>query len=138
MLSPHYTPALAERVPISHCYSEIRDRTETLPGVSRLEACRPLAAEALHLGLMPTIHQMRCVITRPHSQFCSSCGHRLPWSQRSWYHCDSGNDEARDPRWIRRGAGHAAADDHHIHDLCFECALLYHRQALGTEGVCGL
>jgi len=39
---------------------ENRDKTETLLayGASRLEACRPLAVEALRLALMPTINQM--------------------------------------------------------------------------------
>ena len=35
------------------------------------------------------------------------------------------------------GAGRAAVDDHHDHDLCIECILLYHRHALGAEGVRG-
>jgi hypothetical protein len=51
----------------NECCSENRDKTETLLafGASRLEACRPLAVNALRLALMPTINQMRCVARVP-------------------------------------------------------------------------
>jgi hypothetical protein len=106
-----------------------------LPGALCPETFRQLTVEALRLGLMPTINQMRCVsschiLTTTHllntAIFPRQC-HR--------HHRDSGNDGARNSRWLRRGAGGAAADDYRIHDLLLKHALLYHRHALGSESV---
>ena len=43
------------------CSSDNRDKVETYLafGASRLEACKPIATEALRLALTPTINQMR-------------------------------------------------------------------------------
>jgi hypothetical protein len=120
--------------PCINC-SENYDDTETLPGASRLEACRTLQAEALRFALMPTINQMRCVsarsthtfplILRPSTFPCQCNGHRR----------NSRHDGARDTRWRRHRAGRAAADDHRVHDLRVECALVYHCHALGSDGM---
>jgi ABC-type iron transport system FetAB permease component len=75
------SPAPIDRVPtlLNSC-SEISDTIETLPGASRLEACRPLAIEALRLGLMPTINQMRYVTLRStHDFLLIPWPHLYPW-----------------------------------------------------------
>jgi hypothetical protein len=65
-----------------HCYtgSANRSEAEVLPGTTRFKTYRSLSVEALHLGLRPTIYQLRCVSSPqdlPHSRFHS---HRFPIS----------------------------------------------------------
>jgi hypothetical protein len=109
--------------------------TETLPGPSRFEAFRPLVAEALRRGLMPTINQMRCVNagasrTSAHVLFMGFPG------QYNWQHRDSGHDYARRPRWLKHSSGRVAADDHCVHDLLVERPLLYRCHAPRAESMC--
>ncbi len=47
--------------PVASCYSESHNNQETRLGALCHDSCRQLAAEALRLGLTPTINQMRCV-----------------------------------------------------------------------------
>ena len=117
------------------CCSEISNTTETLPGSSRLEACRPLQAEALRLALMPTINQMRYVSPCSTHTFLLILRPSHFLDQRNWNHHNSRHDCTRDSRWCGHRAGGAAADDHRVHDLRVECALMYRRHALGSDGM---
>jgi len=78
--------------------SENRDKVEMYLafGASRLEACKPIATEALRLALTPTINQMRYVLVFfcdnpcPPPSLCQCLGH----------HCHPGNDDGSNPRWF--------------------------------------
>lgn len=53
-------------VAVSFVLRELQDNRDKVEmylafGASRLEACRPIAQEALRLALLPTVNQMRSV-----------------------------------------------------------------------------
>jgi len=74
-------------------FQENKDKIETYLafGATRVEACRPIAIQALKLALTPPINSMR--------------NHRYP-----------GNDGRNYPRRVFRPPSGQAANNHHVHD----------------------
>jgi hypothetical protein len=131
-------PAVTDHVSTANdCCSEIHNTAETLPGASPLEARRPLAIEALRLGLMPTINQMRYVSARSTHTFPFI----LPSSCDGFFLASVMGIVAIPGMMVRaildgadiELAGCATADDHRVHDLCVECAFVHGRYSLGSD-----
>jgi hypothetical protein len=75
-------------------------------GASRVEACRPIAQEALRLALLPTLNQMRYVLV---SLTCRKTSERMNFWQCHRTHIDSRHDDWSAARRITSGTGGKAA-----------------------------
>lgn len=95
-------------------FSDNRDKVETYLafGASRLEACKPIATEALRLALTPTINQMRYVSVHFTRFLPTDRG-----TQCARDNCDSRyDDRGHSWRLISRPSSETP-DGYHVHDI---------------------